>query len=526
MFTAADDANVLGLPVKHEAYPEGEEGIQKSLATICEKIREGAQTAVMKSYAANLMRQAGFPTSILDQGRAALEHVRANVLYAPDALGTEQIQRADITLCVEGAPICIPCGDCDDLTTALGTIMAALGIEVEVVRQIFGMGHQQHVLLEIRDEDGKWQPLDPSSKTMPAGQKVPAQRETRHSPFDNAPPGAHFVGIGALAVWRWTHEEWKQVGVGETLDPDACCMECIRDRKEGAMTHAATQTSRHGGLGAPWPGVTAFVAQWAWINQAWSALDAQHRSWSDALNSAYARAATRNWIPGDKVAASDLTALIVASAFSARAVASMPDQGQRAADALNRTWVIIADKLGWTPSQTIDDLKKKVSSEQNPTTAAAELALFEVIIAVVAIAAVATVYCFLIYFAYKIVDALLSRIVAFAELIYLQSQVQKIVDRHLANPNLPWTDEEKEMLQRLEDMQNGAHGAIVAPPSSDKGVEAGTPAWVWIGGAVVVSAAAIAFVYRGPIRSWLETGTPRRRLAASEGRRRRRRRYR
>jgi hypothetical protein len=32
--------------------------------------------------------------------------------------------------------------------------MAALGHEVEIVRQYFGAGHQQHVLLEVRDEDG------------------------------------------------------------------------------------------------------------------------------------------------------------------------------------------------------------------------------------------------------------------------------------------------------------------------------------------------------------------------------------
>lgn len=866
MFTAADDAAV-GIPVVTGAYPEGEEGIQKSLAVICKKIYEGAATAVMKSYAANLMKQSGFPEGARAQGEAALEHVRANVMYAPDALGTEQIQRADVTLCVEGAPVCIPCGDCfpegtlllrrdgqlvpieeikvgdeiwgdkkwsriegkafkgklkvdaiemnngstmyltpdhkvyvgrckhgksvdcptcgarpsllteswdrirvgdlqngesllqpkriafadgpgaattcqgtnerldrlyidglaisegwvdgarfcisgqdgkrkeilkhevkaicdrlgvptsthrkyirindaewatrvasfghlarnkhfetlaldeaeaaavlrgimsdstantrgegrtyattshalmvqvrvlhrmfgrstslkmltpeqhrgagkhplwrvgirvksdehelarndktlatrsieravkkvpcwdiqtddhkvylpehdvtvsncDDLVCALATILAALGLEVVVVRQQFGGGHQQHVIVEVKDEYGHWYPLDPSSKTMPAGVKSPAQNETRHSPFDGAEEGARFVGIGALPVLIWKKEKWHPVGVGTPLEKAAepCCNACAignpcdGDKTEVAMTTRTERpmyANRGGfGFGAPWPGVTAFVAQWAWLNQAWATLDANGRSWSDTLSSAYARAEARNWTAGDATSRSDLLALILASAFSARAVASMPDQGQRAADDLNATWLVIARKIGYTPDMTVDQLKARVNRENNPAAAAAITASFELVIGVVAVAAWVIIYCFVIYFAYKILDSLLSRIVAFAELIYLQVQVQKIVDRHLADPNLPWTEAEKNELQKLEDMQRGAHGAIVAPPSSDK--DEGTPAWVWIGGGIVLTGGVLAVVYRDEIKRYLNRG---RSTGASEGRRRRR----
>ena len=59
MFDMAHDA-ALGIPVENGTYPEGEEGIQKSIAVICKKIREGLATAIMKSYAGNVLKQEGF----------------------------------------------------------------------------------------------------------------------------------------------------------------------------------------------------------------------------------------------------------------------------------------------------------------------------------------------------------------------------------------------------------------------------------------------------------------------------------
>jgi hypothetical protein len=517
MFNEATDM-MLGIPVVHSAYPDGEEGIQKSISVICEKIREGAPTAAMKSFAGNMMKEAGFPQTILAQGQVVLDNIRSRAMYTPDAMGTEQIQSAMVTWCVPGAPICIPIYDCDDGVTAVGTVMAALGHEVEVVRQKFGGGHQQHVLVEVRGENGEWIPLDPSSKTMPAGKKAFAEYESRHSPYDGSKKGAQFVGIGALPIIIWKHEKWERVGVGATVETAAtsCCQSCAEgktcdgdacgmDRKGTAMsTYHAHAPHQRGGFGAPWPGVTAFVPQWAWLRQAWPALDAHGRTWDETIASAYTRGEAQSWVAGDPTSRSDLIALIIASTFSARAVASMPDQGQRAADDMNRTWFIIAQKLGYTPDLTIDDLKKRVQKEQSPANATAALALFELIIVVVAIVANAVIACFAIYFAAKIIDSLLSRIVAFAELIYLQIQVQKIVDRHLANPDLPWTDAEKKMLDNLEGYQQGAHNAVTNAPvlsPPDKGD--GTPGWIWAGAGVVVVGGVLAIVYKDEIKSWL-----------------------
>lgn len=526
MFTAQDDAG-LGLPVVHEPYPDGEEGIQKSLAAMCVKIREGAPTAAMKSFAGNMMKDAGFPDGALAQGQAVLDNIRARAMYAPDALGTEQIQSAMITWCVPGAPICIPIYDCDDGVVAVATAMAALGHEVEVVRQKFGYGHQQHVICEVRGENGEWIPLDPSHKTMPAGKKVKAVSETRHSPFDGQESvGARFVGIGALPFLIWKKEKWERVGVGAATAHlyGTCCESCAQGKtcdRESCDTDKRMQVQpQPQGFGAPWPSLTSMLPQIAWIKAAWPAFDASGRSWDATLSSAYSRGASRQWIPNDPISRSDLIAVIIATSMSARAVSSMPDQGQRAANDLNRTWEIIAKKIGYTPDLTLDKLKARVQSEQNPTTAAATIAIFELLAIIVAIAAQVVIACFAIYYAYKIVDALLARIVAFAELIWLEIQVQKIIERHLSDPTLPWTDEEKQHLAQLEQMQGKASAAVSAPPSSDiTPPDTGTPAWVWIGGAVVVTGGVLAIVYRDQIKRWLDR--PSKKLSHASERRRR-----
>ena len=111
MASAADDARA-GVLVRRKPYPPGEKGIRMSLAEMSEKIRAGAPTAVMKSYVGNVLRLASFPRSVRAKTAAILEHIRQVTGYAPDAPYTEAIQSAAITLCVDGAPICIPIGDC------------------------------------------------------------------------------------------------------------------------------------------------------------------------------------------------------------------------------------------------------------------------------------------------------------------------------------------------------------------------------------------------------------------------------
>lgn len=194
----------MDVSVVREPYPEGEAGIQKSLKEMCAKIRESAPTPVFRSFAGNILRQAGFPRSSKEKAAALYNHVKKTVGYTNDPPGTELIQNPKITLCVEGAPVCIPIGDCDDMVTALASLCAAAGLEVEVVRQFFGKGHQQHVICEVKLEDRSWLPLDSTTHRFGPGEKANASYETRMNPWegeDGKGLSAEFIGIGSLPVF-------------------------------------------------------------------------------------------------------------------------------------------------------------------------------------------------------------------------------------------------------------------------------------------------------------------------------------
>lgn len=190
-------------------YGDGEQHIQYSLEQIAQRTREGYDTAVMKSFAGNVLKQYGFPKTEFAQMSAILDFVRKNVGYRADAPMREQIQTAAVSLCVDGAPVCIPIGDCDDLVTCVATLLMAAGFHVRIVRQIFADGVQQHVLVEAYDtQQSEWVPLDPSSD-MPAGDKVRAKTETTLDPLEGMPQ--KFVGIGALPVVVRDGAGWRRV---------------------------------------------------------------------------------------------------------------------------------------------------------------------------------------------------------------------------------------------------------------------------------------------------------------------------
>jgi hypothetical protein len=197
-------SNTPQVPFLRQPYPDGEEGIQFSLAKICEKVRETAPTPIFRSFAGNMLRQAHFPRSTKEKATVFFNHMKKAVGYTHDPPGTELIQSPMITLCVEGAPICIPIEDCDGFVAALASLNAAAGLEVEIVRQFFGAGQQQHVICEVKLENGDWFPLDATTPRFGPGEKAKATRETRQNPWrgeGGAGLQAEFVGIGAIPVF-------------------------------------------------------------------------------------------------------------------------------------------------------------------------------------------------------------------------------------------------------------------------------------------------------------------------------------
>ena len=100
--------------------------------------------------------------------------------------------------------------NCDDVCILLGSLLLSVGIPVMVVKQTFGAGDQEHVLIEAMDDNGNWIPLD-ASTDAPAGTKAYATEEFRLDPSNpstiglTGAPEAEFISIGAgpgFPIWQ------------------------------------------------------------------------------------------------------------------------------------------------------------------------------------------------------------------------------------------------------------------------------------------------------------------------------------
>ena len=92
--------------------------------------------------------------------------------------------------------------NCDGLTVLLGSLCMCVGLNVRIVKQSWGAGQQQHVLLAVQDENSRWLKADPSHASLPVGQGVPAVEEEMYDPLDSVgaigTSGAELVTFGSL----------------------------------------------------------------------------------------------------------------------------------------------------------------------------------------------------------------------------------------------------------------------------------------------------------------------------------------
>src|SRR5579864_2058562 len=233
MPTLEGDSRLYGVAVKRVEYPAGIGGVRLSLTEIAKRIYEGSRAPSMKAFAEFLVRNwAGIPPNVQLQNRRAaqilLDYVRAAVRYRPDPPLTEYTQSAAITLCVPGAPMCVPVEDCDGLVVAYATLTTAYGIPSHVIKQSFGGDQQEHVLVEIQDDNGDWLSADPSVQDRPIGWRAHALREDIIDPSDPSSlglvgaPEAEFIGVGRVGVWRGSVPTARagvgvvRTGLGET----------------------------------------------------------------------------------------------------------------------------------------------------------------------------------------------------------------------------------------------------------------------------------------------------------------------
>lgn len=219
----AADRSKYGVKISRQEYPVGVAGVRLSLNEIARRIREGGRTPSMRQFAEMVVRQSMAPsvhTSNTDAAQLLLTYVIENVRYRSDPAFTEYTQSAPITLCINGAPMCIPVGDCDDLVVALGSLLMAYGIVVRVVKQTFGAADQEHVLVEFQDEGGSWIAADPTprSPSLSVGQKAVASHEDYVDPLNPASigmvagtPEAEFIGVGSINADPGSHGERRRI---------------------------------------------------------------------------------------------------------------------------------------------------------------------------------------------------------------------------------------------------------------------------------------------------------------------------
>jgi prolyl 4-hydroxylase len=210
--TPEEDAKRFGVKLDRRKYT----GTRHTLQEMARMIRNGSASMAMRQFAEAVVRNAGVqPKDHIGDRRSAeilLEYVRSNVRYRPDPDQIEYVQSPEITLCVPGANVCIPIGDCDDFVVALGSLMGAYGIAVKVMKQTFdAAAEQEHVLIIFRDAErgdglgasasGDWLAADPTVD-RPIGWRAEALKEEIVDPVDPSGAGevqAEYVGVGA--VW-------------------------------------------------------------------------------------------------------------------------------------------------------------------------------------------------------------------------------------------------------------------------------------------------------------------------------------
>lgn len=151
--------------------------------------------------------------SIKQKAEALLAAVQEVTIYVEDPGGAEWIQRPHVTLCLRNK--CIPGGDCDDLTGALGGAMLSIAVPSYAVKVTYpdkgdGTPRQEHILNGIIDEDGKRWYADASSK-RPLMDHVPfAVEEEWVDPLDmtssvTGTTGAELAMLGASMKHRDTY---------------------------------------------------------------------------------------------------------------------------------------------------------------------------------------------------------------------------------------------------------------------------------------------------------------------------------
>jgi hypothetical protein len=255
------------------------------------------------------------------------------------------------------------------------------------------------------------------------------------------------------------------------------------------------------GLGAPLDDVAAALKlpafslnPYALIRQFWAQV--QGRSWDQAMTSANARAMSKKWIASDLPSKDDFITLLVSTAVNGKMakdknIGASPTDNPT--DTLSRTLYILAQRRG-IKTPTPGDVEQM----KNSSTGNIEVLIPVLIVAVIAQAiAIMVVAVALIYFSSLVIDDVLSKIECDRELMRLHADYNRIVDRHIQNPNAPWTSDEIKARDALLESQKFVAAGCTKPKTGPE-----IPWGWWALGGTAITAGVLGVVYKDEIKQW------------------------
>jgi hypothetical protein len=139
----------------------GDQGTVETIAQMCRLVDEGSRDPDINRAALAIVQGSRVPQFAFEAERQAIYRwVRQNIRFFRDIDGKETLRAARETLAVRG-------GDCDDYTILICALLKTIGQRVRIVT-ISSNGRApeifSHVFPEVRDERGRWIPVDAARK--------------------------------------------------------------------------------------------------------------------------------------------------------------------------------------------------------------------------------------------------------------------------------------------------------------------------------------------------------------------------
>ena len=139
----------------------GDQGTIETIAQMCRLVDEGSRDPEINRAALGIVQAARVPQFQFEAERQAIYRwVRRNIRFFRDIDGKETLRAARETMAVRG-------GDCDDFTILICALLKTIGQRVRIVT--ISSNHRapetfSHVFPEVRNERGRWIPVDAARK--------------------------------------------------------------------------------------------------------------------------------------------------------------------------------------------------------------------------------------------------------------------------------------------------------------------------------------------------------------------------